>query len=525
MTRIRPIYLSLLALPVIALMLWLMPPAATAQGYPPFPAHSPWFNVSQPLTTAELHGRVVLLDFFTPGCINCIHMIPVLQQLKAEFGDDLLVVGVTSPKFTASKQADNMAPFLRRFHIDEPVFIDANMTWWQHYGVFAWPTILLLGPEGHVIHSFTGERSVAQMAHPIGEQIAAAKKAGTLTHPKLPLITRTADTDFFVLPTKIAVSGNRVAVSDTGHNRIDLFNTAGLLIAQIGSGNAGFTDGSAATAEFNRPQGLAFMGNTLFVADTDNQRIRAINLATMSVTTVAGNGTRGEGQIAPSAPLVTPLNSPWGLASHHGSLYIAMAGDHQIWQLNPAKNTLAVFAGSSEEGLRDGERRTAQFAQSSGLAFDAHNLYVADPESSAIRQINLDTGLVITLVGKGLFNFGDRDGAAAQALLQHPQGVAYLDGALYICDTFNNAIRKLDLGSLRVSTVIKNLAQPNGIAVLNNHTLLIANTNQDQVIALNLNNNQTSAWPLPQNTHITPQIPSPKLSPKLRLEPQPAPAS
>lgn len=495
MPRIRPIYLSLLALPVIALMLWMMPPAAKAQGYPPFPAHSPWFNVSWPLTDAELHGRVVLLDFFTPGCINCIHMIPVLQQLKAEFGDDLLVVGVTSPKFTASKQADNMTPFLRRFHINEPVFIDANMTWWQHYGVFAWPTILLLDPEGHVIQSFVGERSRAQMAQPIAAQIAAAKKAGTLTHPKLPLITRTADTDFFVLPTKIAVSGDWVAVSDTGHNRIDLFNKTGRLIAQIGNGNAGFADGSAPTAEFNRPQGLAFMGNTLFVADTDNQRIRAINLATMVVTTVAGNGTRGDGQQPPNAPLATALNSPWGLASVQGSLYIAMAGDHQIWQLNPAKNTLAVFAGSGEEGLRDGERRIAQFAQSSGLAVDAHNLYVADPESSSIRQINLDTGLVITLVGKGLFDFGDRDGAAPQALLQHPQGLAYLNGALYICDTFNNAIRQLDLGSLQVSTVLSDLAQPNGLAILNDHTLLIADTNQDRVVQFNLTNGTTTPWP------------------------------
>lgn len=495
MPRIRPIYLSLLALPVIALMLWLMPPAAKAQGYPPFPAQSPWFNVSQPLTAAELNGRVVLLDFFTPGCINCIHMIPVLHALKAEFGDDLLVVGVTSPKFTASKQADNMTPFLRRFHIDEPVFIDADMAWWQHYGVFAWPTILLLDPQGKVIHSFVGERSVAQMAQPIGDLIAAAKKAGTLTHPKLPLITRAADTDFLVLPTKIAVSGDKVAVSDTGHNRIDLFNPAGRLIAQIGSGRAGFADGNAATAEFNRPQGLAFMGNTLFVADTDNQRIRAINLATLAVTTVAGNGTRGEGQATPNAPLATPLNSPWGLASNHGSLYIAMAGDHQIWQLTPAKNTLAVFAGSGEEGLRDGERLTAQFAQSSGLAVDAHNLYVADPESSSIRQINLDTGLVITLIGKGLFDFGDKNGPAAQAKLQHPQGLAYLNGALYIADTFNNAIRKLDLGSLQVSTVLTHLAQPNGLAVLNNHTLLIADTNQDRVVALNLTQGTTAPWP------------------------------
>jgi thiol-disulfide isomerase/thioredoxin/DNA-binding beta-propeller fold protein YncE len=503
MPQIRPIYLSQLALPVIALMLWLMPPAAKAAAYPPFPAHSPWFNVSQPLTVAELKGRVVLLDFFTPGCINCIHMIPVLQKLKTEFGDDLLVVGVTSPKFSASKRADNMTPFLRRFHIDEPVFIDADMTWWQHYGVFAWPTILLLDPQGKVIHRFVGERSAAQMAPPISDLIAAAKTAGTLTHPALPLKPLAHDSHFFVLPTKIAVAGDWVAVSDTGHNRVDLFTKNGTLITRIGSGQAGFVDGNAASAEFNRPQGLAFIGNALYVADTDNQRIRKIDLATQTVSTVAGNGTRGDGATAANTPLSTALNSPWGLASNQGALSIAMAGDHQIWQLNPATNTLSVYAGTGEEGLRNGERLTAQFAQSSGLAFDAHNLYVADAESSSLRQINLDTGLVITLVGKGLFDFGDKDGAATQALLQHPQGLAYLNGALYIADTFNNAIRKLDLGSLQVSTVLRHLAQPNGLAVLNDHTLLIADTNQDRVVELNLTNGTTTPWP-PNEPLVTP---------------------
>ncbi len=500
MPQIRPIYFSLLALPILALMLWLMPPPAKASAYPPFPAQSPWFNVSQPLTAAELKGRVVLLDFFTPGCINCIHMIPVLQKLKAKFGDDLLVVGVTSPKFAASKQADNMTPFLRRFHIDEPVFIDANMTWWQHYGVFAWPTILLLNPQGKVIHSFVGERSTAQMATPIGEVIAAAQKAGSLSRPPLPLKPLAHDTDFFVLPTKIAVDGDQVAVSDTGHNRIDLFTKTGSLIARIGSGQAGFVDGKAAAAEFNRPQGLAFIGNMLYVADTDNQRIRKIDLATLTVSTVAGNGQRAGTDDASSAktPLATALNSPWALASHHDTLFVAMAGDHQIWQLDPTNDALTVFAGTGEEGLRDGERLTAQFAQSSGLAFDAHNLYVADPESSSIRQINLDTGLTITLVGKGLFDFGDRDGSANQALLQHPQGLTYLNGALYIADTFNNAIRKLDLGSLQVSTVLRHLAQPNGLAVLNDHTLLIADTNQDRIVQLNLTDGTTTSWP--QNT-------------------------
>lgn len=493
--RIRAIFLPILALPFVALMLWLMPPAAKAASYPPFPADASWFNVSRPLTSADLQGRVVLLDFFTPGCINCIHMIPVQQQLKQKFGDDLLVVGVTSPKFSASKQADNMTPFLRRFHVDEPVFIDSNMTWWNHYGVFAWPTMLLLNPKGKVLHSFIGERPYADMAPVVEAAVDDARKAHTLTHPVLPLKPLNADNHFFVLPTKIAVGGQRIAISDTGHNQIRIFDRTGKLMATIGDGKTGFTDGSFAAAEFNRPQGLAWLDSDLYVADTDNQRIRRIDFSSQTVSTVAGNGQRNFLTEVGSSPLDTALNSPWGLEAVDGDLFIAMAGDHEIWRYTPKTRKLDVYAGTGDEGLHDGERLLAQFAQSSGLAYHDHNLYVADPESSSIRQINMQTSLTITLVGKGLFNFGDRDGAADQAQLQHPQGLAYLNGALYIADTFNNAIRKLDLDTLQVSTVAKNLAQPNGLAVLNDHTLLIADTYHDRIAALNLDNGAITNWP------------------------------
>lgn len=493
--RSRALLLPLLALPVVALMLWLMPPAAKAAGYPPFPSDTSWFNVSRPLTAEDLQGRVVLLDFFTPGCINCIHMIPVQRQLKQKFGDDLLIVGVTSPKFTASKQADNMTPFLLRFHVDEPVFIDANMTWWNHYGVFAWPTMLLLNPEGKVIHSFVGEKSYADMSAVIADAIAAARKAHTLTRPELPLKPISAGQHFFALPTKIAVNAKRVAISDTGHNEIRIFDHSGKLLTTIGSGKAGFADGKFAQAQFNLPQGLALIGDDLYVADTDNQRIRRIDFATQTVTTVAGNGERAFLTETHATALNTPLNSPWSLEAVDGSLYIAMAGEHEIWRYDPKTGKLVVYAGTGGEGMQDGARLLAQFAQPSGLAYHNHNLYVADPESSSIRQINLQTGLVITLVGKGLFTFGDRDGPADRALLQHPQGLAYLNGALYIADTFNNAIRKLDLGSLKVSTVAKDLAQPNGLAVLNNHTLLIADTYRDRIVALNLDTGAISNWP------------------------------
>lgn len=515
MLRFRPIfhpgYLALLAVPILALMVWLAPlivPAAKAGGYPSFPAGTTWFNVSRPLTENELQGRVVLLDFFTPGCINCIHMIPIQQKLKQKFGDDLLVVGVTSPKFSASRDAANMAPFLRRYGIDEPVFIDAGMSWWQHYGVFAWPTMILLDPNGKVVHSFVGERSYDQMAPPIAAAITQAKSANQLTRPTLPLQHLPPDEHVFALPTKVAIQGNDIAISDTGRNQILIYDKAGKRLATIGAGHAGFADGSYTHAEFNRPQGLAFAGETLYVADTDNQRIRAIDLKHHRVSTVAGNGQRMPGITGARHPRDIALNSPWGLAYADKQLFIAMAGDHQIWRFLPAKNQLAPYAGSGREGLRDGARLNADFAQSSGLAYHAGNLYVADPESSSVRQINLGTGLVVTLIGKGLFNFGDQDGLADQAQLQHPQGLAYLDHALYIADTFNNAIRKLDLNTLQVTTLTRQLAQPNGLAVLDDQHLLVADTNHDRMVTVDVQTGTITPWPASVSPSTIPSSPA-----------------
>jgi len=484
----------------IGLSLVLLSPMAHAvpNGYPAFPSDTTWFNVSKPLTHTQLHGRAVLLDFFTPGCINCIHMIPVEQRLKAHFGDDLLVVGVTSPKFSASKQADNMTPFLRRYGIDDPVFIDANMSWWRSFGVFAWPTVLLLDPEGHVVRRFVGERSYDQMEGPIAATIDEARRSGTLTHPKLPLKPLNRGTGTLSLPSKVAVSGDRVAISDSGHNRVLIYDKAGKQLAVIGGGDGGkpgYHDGGYAEARFALPQGLAFDGDTLYVADTDNQRIRAIDLKNRKVTTVAGNGDRQFGGSGGDKPLQVALNSPWGLAYGDGRLYIAMAGDHQVWRLDTRKNRLEPFAGSGAEGLKDGRRQRAEFAQPSGLVLRAGKLYDVDPESSSVREIDLRSNYVTTLVGHGLFDFGFKDGRADNAMLQHTQGVTWLDGSLYLADTFNNAIRRVNLNTMQVTTVARGLAQPNGLAVLNDHTLLVADTNHDRMVTVDVRSGALAPWP------------------------------
>ncbi|OZB80908.1 MAG: hypothetical protein B7X28_05875 [Halothiobacillus sp. 13-55-253] len=211
--------------------------------------------------------------------------------------------------------------------------------------------MLLLNPEGKVIHSFVGERSYTDMASIIQSAVDSALAANTLTHPKLPLKPLSADNHFMVLPTKIAVNDHRVAISDTGHDQIRIFDHKGNLLATIGDGKAGFADGSFATAEFNRPQGIAWLGDDLYVADTDNQRIRRVDFASQTVSTVVGNGQRVFLNEVTESAKDTPLNSPWGLEAVNGDLFIAMAGDHAVWRYDPKTRKLDERLGLSRSQL------------------------------------------------------------------------------------------------------------------------------------------------------------------------------
>jgi DNA-binding beta-propeller fold protein YncE len=469
--------------------------AATARaGEPPFPAQAPWFNVSRPLSAQDLRGHVVLLDFFTPGCINCIHVLPETAKLEREFGKRLLIIGVNSPKFSASRESANLDGFIRRYHIRHPLLTDSGMVLWKHYQVFAWPTQILLGPDGKVVGRYVGEGKYRAIRKDVITALTAAREAGTLSENALPLKPLGSTSRGLLQPGKVAVSAQYVAISDSGHNRIILLDHNGKVLKVIGDGHAGVRNGAGGQARFDGPQGLAFRGTTLYVADTGNALIRAIDLPSGTVSTIAGNGKQAYGVRGVHDARSVALNSPWGLQVVGDALYIAMAGDHQVWKLDLASGRVGRFAGSGAEGIADGARQLASFAQSSGLAYHDHQLYVADPEASAVRRIDLNSGEVRTLIGQGLFIFGLRNGPASRALLQHDQGLAWLDHHLYIADTFNNAIRVLDLKNNEVSTLCSGLSQPGGIAVLDKHTLLVADTNANRLATVDLQTGRVQRW-------------------------------
>jgi thiol-disulfide isomerase/thioredoxin len=415
-----------------------------------------WFNVPAPLPIASLRGRIVILDFWTEGCINCIQITPTLRRVEEKFPDQVVVIGVHSPKFANEKNAASVKDAIRRYDIRHPIIHDPNMTIWRAYGVQAWPTLVVVGSDGDVAGTIPGEPDPDRFVAAIDNLVNASAKAGTLKPAALDLTPLPEPKGNFLYPGKLKpVPGpdKRWVLADGGHNQIVLLDDHGKQLERYGSGETGLLDGAKNTARFNHPQGVIASSDAIFVADTDNHAIRRIDLATGAVTTLAGTGKRGIQLGAPEAARTRALASPWDLEKKGDELFFANAGTHQIGVLNLKSATVAALAGTGEEGLRDGRAAAASLAQPSGLALsaDANTLYVADSESSAVRAITLSNDpTIVTLVGAGLFDFGWVNGAFSKARLQHPLGVAIDGDALLVADTYNSAIRELELAKHEV---------------------------------------------------------------------------
>ncbi|HEX2173717.1 MAG TPA: thioredoxin-like domain-containing protein, partial [Dehalococcoidia bacterium] len=360
-------------------------------------------------------------------------MVPELRALEEKFRDQpFVVVGVHSAKFDTEHLAENIRNAVMRYGIDHPVVVDQNMAVWQSYAVRAWPTMYLIDPEGYVLGYVSGEGAGPMLEDLIGKVIAEHRQKGTLSDAPVGIRPERLleGPRMLLYPGKVLVdtAGGRLFVADTGHHRIILSRLDGTGAETIGTGQHGRRDGDYATVQFDHPHGMALEGETLYVADTENHLIRAIDLGARTVRTVAGTGRQGRGPTQPSPALQTALNSPWDLCFIGDRLFIAMAGNHQIGEFDRAEDRIEVFAGTGREALGDGPAKRAAFAQTSGLTTDGKTLYLADSEVSCIRAIEVGGhDLVRTLVGGDLFDFGDVDGRAGAVRLQHPLGVCWGD--------------------------------------------------------------------------------------------------
>ncbi|MDV3295260.1 MAG: redoxin domain-containing protein [Brachybacterium paraconglomeratum] len=452
-----------------------------------------WLNTGgAELDLETLRGKIVLLDFWTFCCVNCLHVLDELRPLEEKWADELVVIGVHSPKFEFEKDPEALRANIERYEVSHPVIDDPELETWSAYGARAWPTLMVLDTHGRIAGNLSGEGHAANLDRLVAELVAEGEADGSLRRGPAPTVLAERTEQTLRFPSKLAVlPDGRLVVSDAGQHRLVVFQADGATVdAIIGTGERGHADGDEDTAQFAEPNGVLALpaevahevGYDLLVADTAGHRLRGVKIGqdrllrsrtTTEVTTLAGTGEqwmqgeplpRGEGDARTYS-----LSTPWDLTWSHSlnRAVIAMAGIHQLWTYDPATGALLVLAGTTQEGLVDGPAVTSWWAQPSGLdEMPDGRIVIADSESSAVRLLDPQTMQVSTLVGKGLFDFGHVDGPLDRARLQHPLGVTALpDGRIAIADTYNGAIRLLDEETGEVVTVATDLKEPSDAIV------------------------------------------------------------
>ncbi|GAA3723291.1 NHL domain-containing thioredoxin family protein [Streptomyces tremellae] len=450
-----------------------------------------WLNTGgASYTLADLRGRIVVLDFWTFCCVNCLHAMDALRELEEKHRDTVVVVGVHSPKFVHEAEHAAVVDAVERYEVRHPVLDDPELATWKQYAVHAWPTLVVIDPEGYIVAQHAGEGHTHAIERLVTELEAEHEAKGTLRRGDGPYVEPEPVATDLRFPGKAVVlpgSGTFLVSDTTRHQLVELAADGETVLRRVGSGERGFGPDS-----FREPQGLALLPDgTVAVADTVNHALRSYDPATGEVATIAGTGKQWWWHESPTSGPATevPLSSPWDVAWWQDRLWIAMAGVHQLWTYDPAKDTVEAVAGTTGEGLVDGPADEALFAQPSGLAVAGDRLWVADSENSALRYVErAEDGSyrVGTAVGLGLFDFGHRDGPAAQALLQHPLGVTALpDGSLALSDTYNHALRRYDPATGEVSTLATDLREPSD-AVLAGDDIVVVESGRHRLTRLRL---------------------------------------
>ncbi len=438
---------------------------------PELPQYYSWLNTEKPFSLKQLRGRVVILDFWTYCCINCLHVLPDLKYLEQKYKDSITVIGVHSGKFDNEKETENIRQAVLRYDIEHPVLIDKDFRVWQEYAVKAYPTFAIIDPQGYVVASLIGEGKRQILDELISKLIQLHQSKGTIDFQEFDLILEKDKTPLITplaFPGKVLAADSKLFVADSGHHRIVVSNLEGNVLHLIGSGT-GFKDGNFEDAKFFAPQGMAFdeVDNILYVADTENHAIRKVDFNHQKVETIAG--------------IKESLNSPWDLVLGN-KLFIAMAGCHQIWELDLVTNIIKNYAGRGAESCFDGSLFESAFAQPSGIAINGSELYIADSEVSSIRGINLETQQVRTICGSGDLNaFGDVDGQGFDVRLQHCLGIEYADGNLWVADTYNHKIKLVNPVTGNCKSFLEDaFSEPSGLSIFENY-LYIADTNNHAI--------------------------------------------
>lgn len=424
---------------------------------PELPDGAGWVGGDE-LSLAGLRGRIVLLHFWTAGCINCIRVIEELRGLERRFADELTVIGVHTPRFARERDAEAVRGASARYRIQHPVLDDVDGVVRDAFAVRAWPTLVLIDAAGRIAATVSGEGHDVVLASAI-ERLAEG--AARVPRPPPAPLAPTPERRMLAFPGKVAVGANasgapRIAVADTGNDRVLVVRPDGVVVGRVRG--------------LYQPQGVRYDGpDTLLVCDTGADRL--LRYATEA---------SGEGEV-----ITDKVVSPWDVVRWHGHLVIAGAGRHVLYAID-ADGEVQVIAGTGTEGHLDGPALQAHLAQPSALAVTAEGeLAFLDAEGSALRVLDRPGGHIRTLVGRGLHDWGDTDGDRAHAALQHPQGLAAApDGALYVSDTYNGLVRVWRGTHLWTVPLDEDwpLREPGGIDVLADGRLVIADTGNHRTL-------------------------------------------
>ncbi|RJQ53225.1 MAG: alkyl hydroperoxide reductase [Actinobacteria bacterium] len=434
-----------------------------------------------------------------------MHMLPRVRELEGRHADSLVTIGVHSGKFIAERSTGNIRAACARLGVDHPVLNDRYFRQWRSYSVQAWPTIALIDPEGYVLFTQAGEFDLEEVDRGLVELIERYDREGKLQRGAIDFgddpKALAEPAGMLRFPTRVAVEDRTMYVADSGNRRVlelelvaspmESAEPRAELRRVFGTGEDGMLDGAPDEAQFSEPQGIVIDGKHVYVADRSNHAIRRLDRETGDVSTVAGTGSLAEGRIGAGPALETDLRSPWGLAQYMQYVYVAMAGSHQIWKLHLDGNDMGLHAGSGIEAIGDGPQLRAALAQPTGLAIGDEILYFACSENSAVRYTDiLPNRDVRTIVGTGLFDFGDRDGMGDEVLLQHDQDLAWHRKKLLVADTYNDKIKVVDPATKRSMSVASEageggyLNEPSGIWA-DDRMILVADTNNHRIVSLN----------------------------------------
>jgi thiol-disulfide isomerase/thioredoxin len=443
-----------------------------------------WLNTGDiSYTLSDLRGRIVILDFWTFCCINCLHVIDELRELEQKHSDTVVIIGVHSPKFVHEAEHQAVVDAVERYEVHHPVLDDPELATWKQYAVRAWPTLVVIDPEGYVVAQHAGEGHAHAIERLVAELEAEHAAKGTLRRGDGPYVAPEPVPSYLRFPGKVLAlpSGNLLVSDTTRHQLVELEPDGESVVRRIGTGERGFGQDC-----FSEPQGLALLPDgKVIVADTVNHALRTYDPVSGAIEVVAGTGRQWwQGSPKAGPALEVDLSSPWDVAWWADRVWIAMAGVHQLWTYDPATGTVEATAGTTNEGLVDGPAAEAWFAQPSGLAAAGDRLWIADSETSALRYVERDgersehgdgEGFVVrTAVGAGLFDFGHRDGPAEQALLQHPLGVTALpDGSVAVADTYNHALRRFDPATGEVTTLATDLREPSDAVLVGDDIVVV----------------------------------------------------